>query len=209
MKSKSRSLPQNIHCSWISFFWDFHLCFTAKLWPNHLVRDLTISQGVRDCDVFVPNTLTLVALNRRFWIENRAIQNRAIRIMQFQGRFKHWKGAIQMAILNRFSAILLYCDSTRFSACRCGISGDSRPAILGIVRFAIRDSVPLRVSPQNFRGINFKCHYPWTLPKHCLGDELGNPLALYGIVSAENVFRVDCRSSVIKWHKHARRVRWC
>ena len=44
-----------------------------------------------------------------------------------------------MAILNRFSAILLYCDSTRFFASRCGISGDSRPAILGIVRFAIRD----------------------------------------------------------------------
>ena len=49
-----------------------------------------------------------------------------------------------MAILNRFSAILLYCDSTHFSASRCGISGDSGPAILGIVRFAIRDSVPLR-----------------------------------------------------------------
>ena len=48
-----------------------------------------------------------------------------------------------MAILNRFSAILLYCDSTHFSASRCGISGDSRPAILGIVRSAIRDSVPL------------------------------------------------------------------
>ena len=52
-----------------------------------------------------------------------------------------------MAILNRFSAILLCCDSTHFFASRCGISGDSGPAILGIVRFAIRDSVPLR------------CHY--------------------------------------------------
>ena len=30
-----------------------------------------------------------------------------------------------------------------FFASRCGISGHSRPAILGIVRFAIRDSVPL------------------------------------------------------------------
>ena len=49
-----------------------------------------------------------------------------------------------MAILNRFSAILLYCDSTHYFASRCGISGDSGPAILGIVRFAIRDSVPLR-----------------------------------------------------------------
>ena len=47
-----------------------------------------------------------------------------------------------MAILNRFSAILLYCGSTHFFASRCGISGDSRLAILGIVRFAIRDSVP-------------------------------------------------------------------
>ena len=34
-----------------------------------------------------------------------------------------------MAILNRFSAILLYCDSTHFFASRCGISGDSRPAL--------------------------------------------------------------------------------
>ena len=48
-----------------------------------------------------------------------------------------------MAILNQFSAILLYCASTHFFASGCGISGDSRPAIPGIVRFAIRDSVPL------------------------------------------------------------------
>ena len=48
-----------------------------------------------------------------------------------------------MAILNRFSAILLCCDSTHNFASRCGISGDSRPASLGIVRLAIRDSVPL------------------------------------------------------------------
>ena len=48
-----------------------------------------------------------------------------------------------MAILNRFSAILLDCDSTLVFASRCGISGDSRPAILGIVRFVIHDSVPL------------------------------------------------------------------
>ena len=47
-----------------------------------------------------------------------------------------------MAILNRFSAILLYCDSTHVCASRCGISGDFS-AILGIVRFAVRDSVPL------------------------------------------------------------------
>ena len=39
---------------------------------------------------------------------------------------------------------LLYCDSTHvFAASHCGISGDSRPAVLGIVRFAIRASVPL------------------------------------------------------------------
>ena len=48
-----------------------------------------------------------------------------------------------MAILNQFSAILLCCDSTQLSASRCGISVDSRPAMLGIVRFAIRDSVVL------------------------------------------------------------------
>ena len=33
---------------------------------------------------------TLVALNRQFWIENRAIQNRAIRIVRFQSRSTHW-----------------------------------------------------------------------------------------------------------------------
>ena len=46
-----------------------------------------------------------------------------------------------MAILNRFCAILLYCDSTYSFASRCGISGDSGPASLGIMRFTIRDSV--------------------------------------------------------------------
>ena len=49
----------------------------------------------------------------------------------------------RLAILNRFSAILLCCDSAHFFASRCGNSGDSKPAIPGIVRFAIRDSVPL------------------------------------------------------------------
>ena len=64
-----------------------------------------------------------------------------------------------MAILNRFSAILLYyCDSTPFFASRCGISGDSRPAILGIVRFAIRDSVP--PSPESSGGVRVRfCVY--------------------------------------------------
>ena len=38
-----------------------------------------------------------------------------------------------------------------FCASRCGISGDSGPAILGIVRFAIRDSVPLSPDPKGFR----------------------------------------------------------
>ena len=42
------------------------------------------------------------------------------------------------AILNRISAILLYCNSTHFCASHCGNSGDSWPAILGIVRFATR-----------------------------------------------------------------------
>ena len=47
-----------------------------------------------------------------------------------------------MAIPNRFSAILLHCDSTHFFASRCGISGVSRPTILGIVQFAILDCMP-------------------------------------------------------------------
>ena len=50
-----------------------------------------------------------------------------------------------MAILNRFSAILLAAIRLELiNASRCKISGDSRPAILGIAPFAIRDSVPLR-----------------------------------------------------------------
>ena len=49
-----------------------------------------------------------------------------------------------MASLNRFSAILFYCDSTHLFASRCRISGDSRPAILGSVRFVICNFVPLR-----------------------------------------------------------------
>ena len=54
-----------------------------------------------------------------------------------------------MAIPNRiFSAILFFVIRFLFlllaAESRCGISGDSRPAIVGIVRFAIRDSVPLR-----------------------------------------------------------------
>ena len=40
-------------------------------------------------------------------------------------------------------AILFYCDSPLFLVSCCGFSGDSSPAILGIVRFAVRDSVPL------------------------------------------------------------------
>ena len=52
-----------------------------------------------------------------------------------------------MVVLNRFSAILLHGDSDQCCASRCGNSGDSRPAILRIVRFAIRDSVPLSGRP--------------------------------------------------------------
>ena len=52
------------------------------------------------------------------------------------------------------SAILLDCDSTHvfFFASGCGMSGDSRPAILGIVQFAIRDSVPLSHDIQRLGG---------------------------------------------------------
>ena len=52
----------------------------------------------------------------------------------------------RLAILNRFSAIQHCCDSAHFFASRRGNSGDSKPAIPGIVRFAIRDSVPLSES---------------------------------------------------------------
>ena len=50
-----------------------------------------------------------------------------------------------MAILDRFSAILLSCNSTHYFASRCGNSGDSRPTILGIVRFAIRCAAKVSV----------------------------------------------------------------
>ena len=53
--------------------------------------------------------------------------------MRFQGCSKvalniNWL-RFGLAILNRLSAILCYCDSTNFCASRCGNSGDSRHAI--------------------------------------------------------------------------------
>ena len=45
-------------------------------------------------------------------------------------------------------SVLLRFDS--FFASRCESSGDSRPVILGIMRFVIRDSVPL--SSRNFQS---------------------------------------------------------
>ena len=57
----------------------------------------------------------LVALNRRFWLEIRAIQNRAIRIMRFQG---HGKAALaidrlrfRLAILSDWVAFLRFLES--------------------------------------------------------------------------------------------------
>ena len=47
-----------------------------------------------------------------------------------------------LAILNRFSAISLHCDSTHFCTSRLGNPGDSWSAMLGIVRFVICDSMP-------------------------------------------------------------------
>ena len=49
-----------------------------------------------------------------------------------------------MAILNRFSPRVYFTAIRLVFASRRGIFGDSRPAILGIVRFAIRASVPLK-----------------------------------------------------------------
>ena len=60
----------------------------------------------------------------------------------------HLSGA-GLAILSRESAILLYLGSAHICASRCGNSGDSRPAILGIVRF-----VDPKV-PQSGFGTNF------------------------------------------------------
>ena len=75
-----------------------------------------------------------------------------------------------MAILNRFSAILLYSDLTNFlCASRCRISGDSRPATLGIVRFSI----------QNLRGFeeglttNKAPKQPKSSPEMCLSSPKG------------------------------------
>ena len=83
----------------------------------------------------------------------------------------------RLAILNRFCAILLCCDSAHFFASRCGNSGDSKPAIPGIVRFAIRDSVPLR-SSQTLRSLC--CDLNRAIGVHSLNIrstlELGNGL---------------------------------
>ena len=59
-----------------------------------------------------------------------------------------------MAILNRFSAIVLYCDPAPAFASRCKISGDFRPAILG----SIRDSVPLRFNLSAYVGCDASQH---------------------------------------------------
>ena len=75
----------------------------------------------------------LVALNRQFGIENRAIQNRAIRIVRFQGHsvavLNLERLLFGMAILNRVSTILLHCVIQLIFVSRCGFSGHSRPAI--------------------------------------------------------------------------------
>ena len=61
-------------------------------------------------------------------------------------------GAISRSRLDidglRFGLVIprFYSDSTYIVVSRCGDSGDSRPAIMAIVRFAIPDSVPLRPS---------------------------------------------------------------
>ena len=60
---------------------------------------------------------------------------RAIRTLRFQGIDRLRFG---LAILNRFTSMLVHGDSAQFCASRCGHSGDSNPAILGIVRFSIR-----------------------------------------------------------------------
>ena len=48
MKSIIISLPKDL--AWNPLFWEFA--------DESFISDFTISQGVRDCDVFVPNTLT-------------------------------------------------------------------------------------------------------------------------------------------------------
>ena len=73
------------------------------------------------------------------------IEDRAARIVRFhchaEPAFSTLINRLRfgMAILNRFSAVLPYCDSTYFCASRCGNSGDFRLAILELVdlRFAI------------------------------------------------------------------------
>ena len=55
----------------------------------------------------------------------------------------HWDGDSESIF--RDSTVLRF--NSLFFASRRGISGDSRPAILGIVRFATRDSVSL--SPES------------------------------------------------------------
>ena len=70
-----------------------------------LARKVESPKQSRERVKLVSRVESLVALNRRFRIEHRAI-----RIVRFQGDGL-WFG---LAILNRFSAILLYCDSNHF-----------------------------------------------------------------------------------------------
>ena len=70
-----------------------HLCLLRQAKPACLPACLPaqhLESKVRVVPAPCREKKTLVALNRRFLIENRAIQNRAIRIVRFQGRLKYW-----------------------------------------------------------------------------------------------------------------------
>ena len=84
-------------------------------------------------------------------------------IMRFQGHGEaalnsdHHRLRFGLAILSRFSVVLLHCGSTQVCASRCRNSGDSRPAMRGNVRFAIRNSVPLSIGPTK-HGVYIVAH---------------------------------------------------
>ena len=75
-KSKSKSGP-TLTCFHASLFPFCPLCWPPLFLPfsRHIFAIISPSKSALFC--------SLVALNRRFWIENRAILNRAIRIVRF------------------------------------------------------------------------------------------------------------------------------
>ena len=101
---------------------NFNLAWNFQSWPWEFPTKIGVWWVARlKCSISLEN---VIRFNLAWKFQSRAqilnfsrfgpSGNHAIRIVRFQGRFRHLLEAIRMAILNRFSAILLDCDSVLF-----------------------------------------------------------------------------------------------